>query len=71
MATGRRTPPNLNAANIDPLLVRSHGYSHALRRMIDSIYLAFSGDGSQLAHGSASAAAYIQDDVLFPYRSLR
>src|SRR5580704_13672937 len=63
--------PNLNACNIDPLLVRSHGHSHALRRMIDAIDLALSGDCSQLAHGSASDAAYIQDDVLFSYRSLR
>jgi hypothetical protein len=39
--------------------------------MIDAIDLAFSGDCSQLAHGSASAAAYIEDDVLFPYRSVR
>jgi hypothetical protein len=34
--------------------------------MIDAIDLALSGDRGQLAHGSASAAAYIQDDVLFP-----
>jgi hypothetical protein len=39
--------------------------------MIDAIDLALSGDCRQLAQGSASAAAYIQDDVLFPYRSLR
>src|SRR5579871_2145106 len=63
--------PNLNARNIDPLLVRSYGHGHALRRMIDTIDLALSDDCSQLAHGSASAAAYIQDDVLFPYRKLR
>src|SRR5215467_6917143 len=63
--------PNLNACHIDPLLVRSHGHGHALRRMIDAIDLTLSGDFSQLAHGSASAAAYVEDDVLFPYRSMR
>jgi hypothetical protein len=35
--------------------------------MIDAIDLALRGDCSQLAHGSASAAAYIEDDVLFRY----
>jgi hypothetical protein len=39
--------------------------------MIDAIDLALSGDCSQLAHGSASAAAYIEDDVLFPNQSMR
>src|SRR5215813_3534165 len=63
--------PNLNACNLDPLLVRSHGHGHALLRMIDAIDLALSGDCSQLAHGSASAAAYVEDDVLFSYRSMR
>jgi hypothetical protein len=38
--------------------------------MIDAIDLVLSGDYSQLADGSASAAAYIEDDVLLPYRSM-
>jgi hypothetical protein len=39
--------------------------------MIDAIDLALNGDCSQLAHGSTSAAAYIEDDVMLPYQSLR
>src|ERR1700749_2045467 len=62
---------NLNSCNVDPLLVGSRGHCHALGRMIDAIDLAFSGDHSQLTDGSASTAAYIEDDVLFPYRSMR
>ena len=62
--------PNLHASNIDPLLVRSHGHGHALLRVINAIDLALS-DCSQLTNGSASAATYVEDYVLFSYRSVR
>ncbi len=70
MATGRRSFAHFNARKIYPLTVRSDGHGHAFFRKVDAIDLSPSRDGSQLTEGSASAAAHIEDYVLFPYRSI-
>src|SRR5215472_10005144 len=62
--------PNLDPADLDPLLVYLAGYGEALFGMIDTVDPSFGG-GGQLAHRSASATTDVEDTALDRYRNVR
>ncbi len=66
-----RAAPDLHAAEIYPLCIRSFCCGDAFVGIIDAVDFSLRGHRRQLTDGPAAATTYIEDGVMVLYRDVR